>query len=173
LIYEVLVEGRQYRLELAQKDGGWRCAVDGREVSLDAVLVRPHVLSLIIGRPADAPSGGVSYEVKQEQTLSATHLSIASKRYQVEVRDPRSLRSHKGVGGEAEGASRVIAPMPGRVVRVLVKDRDAVEAGQGVVVVEAMKMQNELTALRQGVIQKVLVTEGESVNAGDVLLVIE
>jgi biotin carboxyl carrier protein len=169
LIYEVFVEGRQYRLELAQKDGRWQCTVDGHEVSLDAALVRPNVLSLIIG----SPFGGVSYEVKQEQTSSATYLWIGSQGHQVEVRDPRSLRSRKGAGGGAEGAKKVIAPMPGKVVRVLVKDHDAVEAGQGVVVVEAMKMQNELKAPKQGVIQKVLVAEGASVNAGDVLLVIE
>jgi biotin carboxyl carrier protein len=111
--------------------------------------------------------------VKQEQTSSGTYLWIGSQGHQVEVRDPRSLRSRRGVGGGAEGAKKVIAPMPGKVVRVLVKDHDAVEAGQAVVVVEAMKMQNELKSPKQGVIQKVLVAEGASVNPGDVLLVIE
>jgi biotin carboxyl carrier protein len=63
--------------------------------------------------------------------------------------------------------------MPGKVVRLLVKARDAVESGQGVVVVEAMKMQNELKSPKQGTVQKILVAEGASVNAGDVLLVVE
>jgi len=63
--------------------------------------------------------------------------------------------------------------MPGRVVRVLVKERDLVESGQGVAVVEAMKMQNELKSPKQGTVQKILVAEGASVNAGDVLLVVE
>jgi biotin carboxyl carrier protein len=165
MTYEVLVEGRQYRLELAHKDGQWHCAVDGREVHLDPVLVRPHVLSLIIS--------GVSYEVKQEQTATATYLWIGSKRYHAEVRDPRSLRSRKAASGEAEGTKKIAAPMPGKVVRILVKDHDAVEAGQGVVVVEAMKMQNELKSPKQGKVRKVMVAEGASVNAGDVLIVVE
>jgi biotin carboxyl carrier protein len=165
LIYEVLVEGRQYRVELARNDGPWQCAVDGRPVRLDAILVRPNVLSLIIE--------GASHEVKLEQTASGTYLWIGTRRYQVEVRDPRSLRGRQSAAGEAGGTKKVLAPMPGKVVRILVKDHDAVEAGQGVVVVEAMKMQNELKSPKQGKVQKVLVTEGASVNAGDVLLVIE
>lgn len=164
MTYEVIVDGRPYRLEVAQKDGRWRCAVDGREMWLDPVLVRPNVLSLIIG--------GVSYEVKEEKTSSATYLWIGSRRYEAEVRDPRSLRGRQAAGGDAGGTRKVVAPMPGKVVRILVKEHDMVEAGQGVAVVEAMKMQNELKSPKQGVVQKVAVAEGASVNAGDLLLVI-
>lgn len=165
MTYEVVVDGRSCRVELTQKQGKWQCAVDGRDVPVDAVLVRPNVLSLILG--------GVSYEVKREKAASETRLWIGGAPYQAEVRDPRSLRSHRAAGREVEGTKTVVAPMPGRVVRILVKEHDAVQAGQGVAVVEAMKMQNELKSPKQGTVQKVVAAEGASVNAGDVLLVIE
>jgi biotin carboxyl carrier protein len=63
--------------------------------------------------------------------------------------------------------------MPGKVVRVLVREKEEVQAGQGVVVVEAMKMQNELKSPKQGIVQKVMAKEGANVNAGDVLLIVE
>jgi len=168
--YDVIIDGHPCRVEIAhadpvRKDGRWRCTVDGRTLMIDALLVRPNVLSLIIG--------GVSYEVKRERSASETHLWIDSSRYGTEVRDPRSLHSRRAASNDAGGTRKIVAPMPGKVVRVLVKEHDAVEAGQGVVVVEAMKMQNELKSPKQGIVQKVVTAEGASVNAGDVLLVIE
>jgi len=138
-------------------------------LQVDAVRVRPNELSLIIG----GNSGGISYDVKREQSPQETHLWIGSSRHKAEVRDPRSLQGRRSAGGEGEGTKKILAAMPGKVVRVLVKERDPVEAGQGVVVVEAMKMQNELKSPKQGAVQKILVAEGASVNAGDVLLLIE
>ena len=139
--------------------------MNGRALLVDALLVRPNVLSMIVG--------GVSYEVKRERIASETHLWIGSSRYGTEVRDPRSLHSRRAANSDAGGARKIVAHMPGKVVRVLVKEHDAVEAGQCVVVVEAMKMQNELKSPKQGTVQKVIVAEGASVNVGDVLLVVE
>ena len=165
MIYDVTIDGHPYRLELKQKDGRWLCSVDLADVSVDAVLVRPGILSLIID--------GVSYEVKREKLLDETHLWVGSERYTAEVRDPRSLQNRRGAGGVAEGTKRILASMPGKVVRILIQEHEKVEAGQGVVVVEAMKMQNELKSPKHGTVQKILVAEGASVNAGDVLVVIE
>ena len=163
--YDVTIDERHYRLELARKDGQWHCSLDGRLVQVDPVLIRHNVLSLIIG--------GVSYEVKRELTASEVHLWIGSARYRTELRDPRSLHSRRAAAGGVEGTKKIVAPMPGKVVRVLVKEAMEVQAGQGVVVVEAMKMQNELKSPKQGIVQKVVVKEGANVNAGDVLLIIE
>ena len=63
--------------------------------------------------------------------------------------------------------------MPGKIVRLLVTEKSEVEAGQGIVVVEAMKMQNEIKSPKKGVVQKILVAQGASVNAGDVLAIVE
>jgi len=116
---------------------------------------------------------GKSYEVKRELTPRDLHLWIKGARYAVEIRDPRSLRSRRAGREGAAGPRKLIAPMPGKVVRLLVKERDQVEADQGLIVIEAMKMQNELKSPRKGIVQKICAAEGSSVNAGDVLAVVE
>jgi biotin carboxyl carrier protein len=98
--------------------------------------------------------------------------SVAGRRLAVEVRDPRdaSRSSSAAIGA---GRQNVIAPMPGKVVRVLVATGDLVEASQGLVVVEAMKMQNELKAARPGRVIEIRAREGETVGPGDTLVVLE
>jgi biotin carboxyl carrier protein len=93
----------------------------------------------------------------------------------VQIRPAGSFGRQKreGVAAHAAGPQRVIAPMPGKVVRLLVKPGDHVKARQGLAVVEAMKMENELRAARDGRVREVGVTEGQSVEAGAVLLVVE
>ena len=93
----------------------------------------------------------------------------------VQIRPAGSFgRQNKaGAGAQTTGPQRVVAPMPGKVVRVLVKPGDDVKARQGLVVVEAMKMENELRAARDGRVRDVAVAEGQSVDAGAVLLVVE
>jgi biotin carboxyl carrier protein len=168
LIYDVTIDGRVYRVDLTLVDpklSTWRCSIDGSLFPIDSVLVRTNELSLLID--------GISYDVKRENTQQETHLWVGSAKYQAEVRDPRSLQSQRKAAGDAGGAKKILAPMPGKIVRVLVKEHDSVEAGQGVVVVEAMKMQNELKSPKQGTVQKILVARGASVNAGDLLLIVE
>jgi biotin carboxyl carrier protein len=97
---------------------------------------------------------------------------VDGERVEVAIHDPRSLRA-SGAGAAASGPKALKAPMPGRVVRVLVAEGDTVEAGQGCVVIEAMKMQNELKAPKAGVVRKLAAGEGETVGAGAVLLVVE
>lgn len=164
MTYDILIDGEQYRLDLEQSDGRWTCRVDGRDVEVDAVLARPNVLSLRMGNKA--------YEVKCERVGSETLIWVGSQRFGVEVRDPRSLRSRVRAADE-QGPKKLTAPMPGKVVRVLVSHGTEVEAGTGVLVVEAMKMQNEVKSPKKGTIQKILVAEGAAVNAGDVLAIVE
>jgi biotin carboxyl carrier protein len=165
MVYEVIIEGKSYRLELSRPDGQWDCRLNGRPIAMDAVLARPDVISILID--------GKAYEVKRERGPDDMHLWVGSARYQAELRDPRSLRGRHDRSADAKGPKKLLAPMPGRVVRVLVAERSEVEAGQGVVVVEAMKMQNELKSPKKGVVQKVLATVGANVNAGDVLAIVE
>src|SRR5882672_8613361 len=165
MVYEVTVDGTPHRLELERGEGVWKCRLDGREIMVDAVLARPDVLSLLIE--------GRSYEIKREQTRTDLHLWVGSKRFEVELRDPRSLRSRRDGTGDASGPRKLLCPMPGKIVRVLVAEKSAVEAGEGIVVVEAMKMQNEIKSPKKGVVQKILAVSGASVNAGDVLAIVE
>jgi acetyl/propionyl-CoA carboxylase alpha subunit len=162
--YDISIDGKNYRLDLNRADSGWSCRLDGREVEVDAVLARPDVLSLRIGN--------LAYEVKCERVAGDTHLWVGSARFAVEVRDPRSLRGRVRAVDD-HGPRKLTAPMPGKIVRVLVNQGDQVDAGAGVLVVEAMKMQNEIKSPKRGTIQKILVGEGAAVNAGDVLAIVE
>jgi biotin carboxyl carrier protein len=164
MLYDVTIDGKNYRLDLNRADGRWSCRLDGRDVEIDAVLARRDVLSLRIGNMA--------YEVKSERVANDLHVWVGSTRLAVEIHDPRSLRG-RARAGDAQGARKITAPMPGKVVRLLVRDGDEVEAGAGVAVVEAMKMQNEIKSPKKGTIQKILVSEGAAVNAGDILAVVE
>jgi biotin carboxyl carrier protein len=164
MTYDIAIDGKHYRLELEQVDGRWTCRLNGRDVEVDAVLARRDVLSLRIGNRA--------YEVKCERVGNDTHLWVGSMRYAAEVRDPRSLRGRARAADE-HGPKRLTAPMPGKVVRIMVAEGDEVEFGAGVLVVEAMKMQNEVKSPKKGTIRKIQVQEGAAVNAGDVLAIVE
>jgi biotin carboxyl carrier protein len=164
MTYDITIDGKNYRLELNRADGRWSGLLDGREVEVDAVLARPDVLSLRLGNQA--------YEVKCERVAGDTHVWVGSARFAVEVRDPRSLRGRVRAVDD-HGPKKLTAPMPGKIVRVLVSQGDQVESGAGVLVVEAMKMQNEIKSPKKGTIQKILVGEGAAVNAGDVLAIVE
>jgi biotin carboxyl carrier protein len=169
MVYEVMVGdktgGKPHRLELRKADGGWDCRLDGESIRIDAVVARRDVLSLLVD--------GRSYEVKREQTATDLHLWVGSSRFAVELRDPRSLRSRQRAAGDEKGPRKILAPMPGRIVRLLVAENSEVESGQGIVVVEAMKMQNEIKSPKKGVVKKISATPGAAVNPGDVLAIVE
>jgi len=165
MLYDVTIDGNNYRLELERADGCWQCRLDGREVEMDAVLARRDVLSILIE--------GKAYEIKRERTATDLHLWVGSARYAAELRDPRSLRSRQRAVGDERGPKKLIAPMSGKIVRVLLQENAEVAAGQGVLVVEAMKMQNEIKSPKKGILQKIVAREGTAVNAGDVLAIVE
>ncbi len=165
MTYDVTIDGKNYKLELEHAENSWRCRLDGREIQLDAILPRRDVLSVIIE--------GKAYEIKREQTATDLHLWVGPVRYAAELRDPRSLRGRKGQGSDDAGPRKLIAPMPGKVVRVLAPEDTAVEAGQGILVMEAMKMQNEIKSPKKGIVRKIVAAEGSSVNPGDVLAIVE
>jgi len=179
MIYDVLLtDGRgratTHRVELnrAPDSTAWECKVDGQPFAFDSSQPEADVLSLIVD--------GRSYEIRRDgQSQNGNgqnndvQILIAGRSYAAEVSDPRSLRGRKAKAGSAEGPKKIKAPMPGKVVRILAAEGTLVEAGQGVIVIEAMKMQNELKAPKAGVVRKIMAAEGATVNAGDALAVIE
>ena len=165
MTYEVSIDGKNHRLDLNNVDGRWECILDGEKVNVDAVIARPNVMSLIVE--------GQAFEVKREMTATDLHLWVKSARFSVDVRDPRSLRSRRARGGGVEGPQKLMAPMPGKIVRILAPAGTTVLAGQGVLVIEAMKMQNELKSPKDGTVKQVVVGEGASVSAGEVLAIVE
>jgi biotin carboxyl carrier protein len=153
------------RLELKKNESGWSCRIDGRAFKVDAIIPRQDILSLIID--------GGCYEIKREQTATELYLWVGTTRFVVELRDPRSLRSRQRTARNEKGPIKILAPMPGRVVRVLITENHEVEAGQGLLVVEAMKMQNEIKSPKKGTVKKISVSPGAAVNPGDILAIVE
>ena len=173
MIYQIKVEGRTYQVQLTpgSSDGGWRCSLrenseaEAREFQLDARETQPGVLSLLLE--------GRSYEIKREMTPAGVVVSVDNRRYAAEVGDPHSLRTRRVAGDGDSGPQRITAPMPGKIVRIQVAEKAQVEQGQGILVIEAMKMQNELKSPKKGVVRKILVKEGMTANAGEVLVIVE
>jgi biotin carboxyl carrier protein len=98
---------------------------------------------------------------------------VNGRTYETRIIDAKRLRSGQASSSQNHGAAKIVAPMPGKVVRVLVEEGAEVEVGSGVIVVEAMKMQNEMKAPKSGKIVSMSASAGSTVNAGDVLAVIE
>jgi biotin carboxyl carrier protein len=155
-------------VEIRRKGGRLFGRVDGREYELDSYQSNAKLLL----RTAD----GKTFDCRVEgQTTSGQSVDvfIGPRRYAVTLTDPKRLRGARVTGTHADGAARIVAAMPGKVVRVLVEPGTKVEAGAGIIVVEAMKMQNEIKAPKAGVVTVVNVAVGATVNGGDVLAVIE
>ena len=163
------VEGRVGELSL-QRDGN-SCSFTyesetGERIEREASMleVEPGIYSILVG--------GMSYEVKVVAGPAGFYVDLSGERSVVEVQDPRSA-IRRGAPGIHDGRQSVRAPMPGRVVRVLLSEGAEVEAGSGLVVVEAMKMQNEMKAPKNGRVLSVKASEGDTVAAGEVLVTIE
>jgi biotin carboxyl carrier protein len=151
------------QVELERKDNLWQVSIDGRAMDADVVEVAPHTLSILIG--------GQSHEVRLFPASDGTlQLQNRTHHFAAEVVDPRAWRGRRHGGVEVQGRQQIIAPMPGKIVRVLVKVGDKVESGQGLLVVEAMKMQNEIRSPKNGTVERIMATEGQAINAGEPLL---
>jgi biotin carboxyl carrier protein len=150
-IRNVRVNGRELSVRVEQDGPQWRIDAGNGVREASVVETEPGVYSILID--------GQSFE------LRASELNV-------EIEDPRELRKSGAVAG-LEGRQTVSAPMPGKVVRVLVAEGDIVGHGQGLVVIEAMKMQNEMKSPKPGTVISLTAIEGAAVAAGQVLAVVE
>ena len=160
----VEVAGMRRRVELpvsSDEGGTLKCVLDGTPLLADVRLIEPGVLSLIVD--------GRQYRC----TLDGESILIGGRSYPFSIDDPRSLRGRRGGANGSAGPRAIKAPMPGRVVRVLVAEGDEVDEHQGVVVIEAMKMQNELKSPKKGRIIRIAAVVESTVGAGEVLMVVE
>jgi biotin carboxyl carrier protein len=160
--FHVEINGRQRTVELERDGAAWRISLDGEAVDADAVEIAPNIYSILLN--------GKSYEIRITPTSTGA-LTLQTERHEftAEVTDPRAWRGRRHGALEAEGRQQIVAPMPGKIVRVLVQAGEKVEAGQGLLVVEAMKMQNEIRSPKSGTVERLLVKEGQPVNAGEAL----
>jgi acetyl/propionyl-CoA carboxylase alpha subunit len=167
------IADRERIVEIQRQSDVYRIEVDGRSCLVDAVRVADDTWSLIvsdeaIGRVISAEAVVVPYNGNGSMSVYIDGLPIS-----VSLRGGLGRRARGESHAHGAGPQRVTAPMPGKVVRVLVKSGDEVHPRQGLVVVEAMKMENELRATRAGRVRNVFVSEGQSVEAGTALVVVE
>jgi len=153
------------------EDGSFIGELDGKPFRFDAVVTTPGVVSLLVHDEKGAP---VAYRcIVDPSDPEGKTISIGPQSFRYQVHDPRSLATRRKRSSAEEGTQHLKATMAGRVVRILVEQGSAVEAHAGIVVIEAMKMQNELRAIRAGRVTELRVATGEMVSAGQVLAVIE
>ena len=197
MILRIESGGRTRAVDVSRSGDRFLVSIDGRQHEVDVKKI-DGILSLLIGPPEGGPYDGDartrdvgvgssrpfrSYEVSIAPAADSAVGPSAAEGMMVHVDGvpvaisiipSRAARGGPGKGATAaEGPQRVTSPMPGKIVRVLVKPGDRVDARQGLVVVEAMKMENELRARAAGTVTEVRVTEGSSVEAGAILVVLE
>lgn len=164
------IEGERTALEVKREGARVFAEVDGRRYELEARGVGAGEYLLIHGGRVYACRVGAE---PGAEGRGALRVSVGAREYGVRLSDPKHLRGTGAGAGEQGGLAQVKAPMPGKVVRVLVEAGQAVESGQGLVVVEAMKMQNELKSPKSGIVAELRAETGATVNAGEVLVVVE
>ena len=176
MIFEIAIGDRLRTVGIVRKGGLLQVDLDGRTHIVDARRVSDSIVSMLVQLDGAAgPSRSVDAAFASQQVAGDFDVHLDGKTIPVQIRPAGSFGRQKkaGPGAAASGPQRVTSPMPGKVVRVLVKPGDHVKARQGLVVVEAMKMENELRAARDGRVRDVAVAEGQSVDAGASLLVVE
>ena len=138
--------------------------VDGKKYTLSVQAVEPGVYWLAWNHR--------SVEISVSSNGDAYVASVAGRRMNVEILDARNALRKAAQHGQA-GSVELRAPMPGKIVKVLVSEGAAIEANQGLLVIEAMKMQNEVKSPKKGTVRKIGVKETAAVNAGDLLVIVE
>ncbi len=152
-----------------QRDGENVCAqIDDRHYELILREFPDGVFLLLDGTELHNCQVGVSAEHPAHFTVN-----LRGATYDVSIVDPKKLRSGQATGSHDHGEAQIRATMPGKVVRVLVEVGASVEAGTGIVVVEAMKMQNEMKAPKAGIVVSLNAEPGATVNAGELLAIVE
>jgi biotin carboxyl carrier protein len=171
MTFEIELNGRGRTVSIERAGPGrYRVTVDGVAAIVDAQRTGESGVSLLF---SDQSHEGVAVHFAPGQSPGEMLAYLGGRNIAVSVNGRRTGRAAAEGGAGADGEQKVVAPMPGRVVRVLVAPGDEVQARQPVVVVEAMKMENELRSPKAGTVKDVTVTPGTSVEAGRVLVVIE
>ena len=178
MTFEVVVGDRVRTVSVVRKGALLHVDLDGTPHVVDARRIGESSLSLLVqahGEAAPVRSVDAAFAARNGADGSELDVHLAGRTVPVQVRVAGSFgRQKKGAaGGHGAGPQRVTSPMPGKIVRVLVKPGDLVQARQGLVVVEAMKMENELRAARDGRVRELAVAEGQSVDAGAILVIVD
>ena len=159
---------RHYQIELTRDGETVNAVIDGQ--SYEAEVSEPEPNVYLIKRDGKIYEAYVAPSSGPDQPKKVT---IRGREFEVRLIDPKRLRGVGGAGEHAGGLAEIKTAMPGKVVRRLLEVGATVWKGDGVLVVEAMKMQNELKSPKDGTVKEIRVTEGDTVSAGDVLALVE
>jgi biotin carboxyl carrier protein len=162
------IADNKLNVEITREDGKLFASVDDRTYELEASEPEPNVFLL--------KNSGKIYQVyvsPQQTGDGKTKVTVGRNEFEVKLIDPKRLRGSGSNGDAVDGTAEIKTAMPGKVVRILVDQADEIKKGDGVIVVEAMKMQNEMKSPKDGVVKEIRVAENDTVGAGDVLVVIE
>ena len=164
--YTTIVDGEERAVEITPRENGYHVVIGEKVLDVDAVQLQQSAVSLLVG--------GRSYRCDIEQAKDGRmNVLVNETVYPLEILDERKMRLRRAAGKfNLEGPQRIDAPMPGKVTRVLVKVGDEVQEGQGLVVVEAMKMENELKTPKAGKVTELHAVEGAAVESGAKLAVV-
>ena len=159
---------KKHEIEIKHTDSKVFASVDGRAYELEVSEPEPNVYLL-----KDNGKISQAFVSPQRKAGDPFQVQIGGRTLDIKLIDPKRLRSAGPDAEHGDGAAEIRTAMPGKVVRILVEKGASIEKGEGVLVVEAMKMQNELKSPKSGTVKDIRVEEGATVAAGDVLAVIE
>ena len=158
---------RNYTVEIEEIGKSvYRVSVDGNEFTVDGKKTGLTNFSLIVDNR--------SFEIEVDNKADEYRVLVDGRNYRVNLMDERRVRTSGGIaGGAVQGRQMVSVPMPGKVIAILVAEGDTVEKGQGLVIVEAMKMENEVRSPIAGEVKEIKVKQGDTVEGGAALLIVE
>jgi biotin carboxyl carrier protein len=171
-LYDIEVSGRHSQVRVEPAGSQFLVSIGDRRWMVDAVRVGPTTLSLLVGTAATDGAGSHEISLVPERFSGRLSVRVGATSVSVAVNNRRARKEGGDGSPSLDGPERIVAPMPGKIVRVLVQAGETVAARQPVVVIEAMKMENELRATRAGVAADIAIREGQSVEAGALLMVV-
>lgn len=162
------LNNEKYEIEIKREGGKVFAKIAEREYELEASQPEENVYLL--------KNEGKIYQIfisPRNNSAEPFAVNVGNHQLEINIFDPKKLRSSGAAGGNADGIAEIKTAMPGKLVRVLTEVGAEISAGEGVLVVEAMKMQNEMKSPKDGVVKEIRFAEGATVNAGDILAIIE
>lgn len=162
------IENEHYEIEIKREGEKISAGINGREYELEAS--QPEKDTFLLKFENRIFEIYVTPRTKPDEPFK---VKLANKEIEIALFDPKRLRGAGIAAGGADGIAEIKTAMPGKLVRILAKEGSEVQAGDGVLVVEAMKMQNEMKSPKDGIIKEIRFEEGATVNAGDILAIIE
>lgn len=162
------IENEEHEINIKREESKIFAEIDGRKYELEVSEPEPNLFLL-------KHNGNIFEVFVSPDQLQQTYFQVktGSSDLEVSIVDPKRLRGIDIGSGSAAGIAEIKTAMPGKVVRILLAENAEVRQGEGVIIVEAMKMQNEMKSPKDGIIKTHFFNEGDTVNAGDILVVIE